>query len=217
MNHLPRICLQCRELGITVSKVLRCGTRNNKNMQFRTCSLKQLKTQENKILVLDESTGTTQATSEEQKKWHFITSLWKIQAYSELQDKDRMQTAYYYVLASNVTVISRTACWRFVYLPLPCPRYNYSQLCTTKTRDSIFYFCVLNPGLLFVSWRELNCSWTVCTFPFIPSRPTEYRTPSWIFPLFVAAVSCLQDSCIAIDYPSSVGCCGYDCCGTVVW
>jgi hypothetical protein len=36
-------------------------------------------------------------------------------------------------------------------------------------------------------------------------------------PLFVAAVSCLQNYCITIDYPASVGCRDIVCYGTVAW
>jgi hypothetical protein len=50
---------------------------------------------------------------------------------------------------------------------------------------------------------------------FIPSRPTEHRTPFWIVPLLVAAVSRLQDRCIANAYSFSVGCRGYYCYGAV--
>jgi hypothetical protein len=37
-------------------------------------------------------------------------------------------------------------------------------------------------------------NWTVCSFPFIPSLPTEYRTPFWIVTLLVAAVSFVMES-----------------------
>jgi hypothetical protein len=71
-----------------------------------------------------------------------------------------------------------------------------------------------------VNWTtllsKLDWTWTVCGLLFITSRPTEYRTPSWIIPLFVAAVSCLQNCCIVFDYPL-YWLPPYRCYGTVAW
>jgi hypothetical protein len=90
--------------------------------------------------------------------------------------------------------------------------FGFHKMPGSSRVDAQFvHFCLLNSGLL--SWAGVN--WTVCSFPFIPSRPTEYRPPSWIVHLFVAVDMCLQKFCIATDYPASVGCCG--CHGTIAW
>jgi hypothetical protein len=98
------------------------------------------------------------------------------------------------VLPGNVTVISRMLVlndW-FIWPLLGRPTIIHFTPYNTQTRDSICYFCVLNPGLLVVSWRELDSgSYSYSTelnwlenFPkttHIASAPTTQKSPPLLF------------------------------------
>jgi hypothetical protein len=74
-------------------------------------------------------------------------------------------------------------------------------------------------SLLNWSWILLNSvvNWTGadCSFSFVTSMRTEYRSPSrtvqLILHLFAATGTCLSNRCLAMDYSASIRCRGNVC------